>query len=560
MMCCCRLLLRFFLLAVAVDGFLPTRIFRTTGTTEPEPLYQAKHDSCDVAIYGGGFGGLYTALAISREAKMKGKKLDVALIEPSENFVFLPLLYDLTVGTATEAEVCPAYNDLLVGTGVRQIRASLDSFITADHLQSAILKPSLPSAPSELSFRAAVLAVGASPNSILRNVPGASEYTQPFYAEADAKNTRRLLSHLEDQVRLGKRPRIGVVGGGFAGVELAASIKRRIRTANVTLLTRGPPMAGTRAEPLINKALQKMEVEVEQCSVNMIVEADHHHSEGILQRPPVIVKRQKAGDNSTGLDSDPWDLVFWTAGSGPSYPVLGGLEQLRKSESGRLATDTTLRCFVIDTAEMTNTPGRIRTAKNVKMDQPPLWALGDCADIVSVANQPAVPKTAQAAMQQADTVAYNVLSQLETQNKRAPSRSFQYQDLGSMLTLGGPNAALMAPKEGLLAPVFVPALDVATEAFGFADKLIQTVSRSSNLGQSDLNPETLGLSLGSYGIGVDSGIAPGTLAGTLTGAARRAVYAARMPTNQQRAVAGVSAFISTAAALAREASSRSKKQ
>ena len=36
----------------------------------------AASDACDVAVMGGGFGGLYTALAISREAKKKGKNLD----------------------------------------------------------------------------------------------------------------------------------------------------------------------------------------------------------------------------------------------------------------------------------------------------------------------------------------------------------------------------------------------------------------------------------------------------------------------------------------------------
>jgi hypothetical protein len=73
------------------------------------------------------------------------------------------------------------------------------------------------------------------------------------------------------------------------------------------------------------------------------------------------------------------------------------------------------------------------------------------------------------------------------------------------------------------------------------------------------NVELLGLSLGGYGLGVDADIAPGTLAGTLGGAARRAVYAARMPTNRQRAYAATSAAIYTATALAKEASNQIEK-
>ena len=128
-----------------------------------------------------------------------------------------------------------------------------------------------------------------------------------------------------------------------------------------------------------------------------------------------------------------------------------------------------------------------------------------------------------------------------------------------MLTLGGPNAALMAPKEGAFAPLFSPLLDTVGTALGVADKVVEaTLGQSPTAEKLGLTPETLGLSLGSYGIGVDSGAAPGTLAGTLTGAARRAVYAARMPTNRQRAVAATSAAISTAAALAKEAAARNQ--
>lgn len=46
---------------------------------------------CDVAIFGGGFGGLYTALSLSRAARMKGEKLDIVIVDPTPNFVFLPL-------------------------------------------------------------------------------------------------------------------------------------------------------------------------------------------------------------------------------------------------------------------------------------------------------------------------------------------------------------------------------------------------------------------------------------------------------------------------------------
>jgi hypothetical protein len=159
-------------------------------------------------------------------------------------------------------------------------------------------------------------------------------------------------------------------------------------------------------------------------------------------------------------------------------------------------------------------------------------------------------------MQQAETVAYNVLAQLDA--KGETERSFQFQDLGTILTLGGPNAALMAPAEGSFDPIFEPLRTTLGGVLDLADSILSKSPVAEKIGLTSA-VEALGLSLGGYGLGVKAGAALGTLAGTLTGAARRrAVYAVRMPTNNQRAVAVTSAAIYGAAALAKEASDRNK--
>ena len=216
-------------------------------------VYAGRKDTCDVAVFGGGFGGLYTALAISRNARKQKKRVDVALVDPQDQFVFLPLLYDLTEGTATPAEVCPYYKDILADTGVRHIKGTFNDFSASD-LHSANVTSY--NDDITLSFRSSVVAVGATPESILASVRGASDLVQPFYTQRDAEATRELLKSLEAQISIhGSKPRIAIVGGGFGGVELAACVKRRLREADVTLLTRGPPMAGTRAEPLVDLSL-----------------------------------------------------------------------------------------------------------------------------------------------------------------------------------------------------------------------------------------------------------------------------------------------------------------
>mmetsp|Transcript_6201 Transcript_6201/g.12809 ORF Transcript_6201/g.12809 Transcript_6201/m.12809 type:complete len:229 (+) Transcript_6201:86-772(+) len=183
-------------MVTATTGFvgISRPAVRTFGATT---LEAKKYDDCDVAIMGGGFGGLYTALALSREAKRKGNKVDVALVDPSDCFVFLPLLYDLTMGTASEQEVCPTYKELLEGTGIRYIKASFDGFGDDDDIQEAVLTQEEDEIC--LKFKTSVVAVGATPQSILASVPGAAELAQPFYTKEDAYATRELLFKMEQK-------------------------------------------------------------------------------------------------------------------------------------------------------------------------------------------------------------------------------------------------------------------------------------------------------------------------------------------------------------------------
>eukprot|EP00548_Thalassiothrix_antarctica_P015462 CAMPEP_0194175004 /NCGR_PEP_ID=MMETSP0154-20130528/9123_1 /TAXON_ID=1049557 /ORGANISM="Thalassiothrix antarctica, Strain L6-D1" /LENGTH=400 /DNA_ID=CAMNT_0038888655 /DNA_START=491 /DNA_END=1690 /DNA_ORIENTATION=+ len=392
----------------------------------------------------------------------------------------------------------------------------------------------------QLSFQSAVIAVGSTPESIIGGVPGAMNYTQPFYTREHAIQTQELLEKLSKQSR---PPKIAVVGGGYGGVELAACVKRRISKGSVALLTRTPPLEGTRAEPLVNQALSKLGVTIELCGVKSITKKDDES----LQ----IQRTNNENDNND--DEICWDAILWTAGSGPCYPVsnnnnnnnkFGSLGLERVSLSGRLKVDNNLRCSWGTDETMNQQPATT------------IWALGDCAEMVN--SQPAVPKTASAAIQQADVVANNILHELSEKNRISSTsltsyQTFEFQDLGMMMSLGGPNAAILAPTQddSIFKPLFTPLLDISRVGLGVADQVMKQVISKSPEAESLLNTK-LGLSFGGYGLGVDTESTPGTLAGTLAGAARRAVYAVRMPTNQQRVYAAVSAALSTANALAKE--------
>eukprot|EP00977_Amphora_coffeiformis_P011969 scaffold2919_cov161-Amphora_coffeaeformis.AAC.6 len=531
----------------------PPRVGAVTTTSQLWATSVTKQN-CDICVMGGGFGGLYTALSIASRQD-KRSPLNIVLVDESDRFVFLPLLYDLVEGTATRQEVCPTYKEILKGTNIHFVQGTLKDVMistspnTKDSLSTATIADAVnPSNTFQVSFRQGVLAVGATPQSILNKVPGATNYTQPFYTQDHALQTRSLLQQLEQRQRdqPNQTLKVAVVGGGYGGVELAACLQRRFgrNKGQVTLLARSPPLQGTRAEPVVQQALTKLGVQVEICRVNAVEPVDSESEESFVSQHPRVKVRRTAVEKEEGVaaadsgDDEVWDAVFWTAGSGPAEPVsdpnaLIGLERIE----GRLATDRSLRCY-----------GKGRSVRSPK---PPLWALGDCA--TAIGGDP-VPKTAQAAMQQSDVVAYNVL--LEYASTKSVSRrmtretpkTFAYQDLGSMMMLGGPNGVIAAPPDGsTFGPLFAPLIDTARLGLGMADSVLkQQQQKSSPLAN---------LSLGGYGLGVDDDPSKtqGSLAGTLAGAARRAVYAARMPTNRQRVYSAASAALNTALTLAKEA-------
>ena len=62
-----------------------------------------------VVIVGGGFGGLFTALALQR----RQPNCPIVLIEPRDRFLFQPLLYELLSDELQTWEVAPRYDQLL---------------------------------------------------------------------------------------------------------------------------------------------------------------------------------------------------------------------------------------------------------------------------------------------------------------------------------------------------------------------------------------------------------------------------------------------------------------
>ena len=185
-------------------------------------------DRPDVCILGGGFGGLYTALKLSQLDWGESPRARVTLIDRSDRFAFLPMLYELTVGTASCWEVAPTFSSLLTNnTDIRFVRGTVK---TIDEVDRLVAVDAFEGNTIHLPYDRCVLALGS--EAYFANVPGAREHTQPFYTLDDALSLRKRLLTMRKKEELEGSPptppSIALVGASYVGVELAGGSSRQV--------------------------------------------------------------------------------------------------------------------------------------------------------------------------------------------------------------------------------------------------------------------------------------------------------------------------------------------
>lgn len=339
-----------------------------------------------ICILGGGFGGLYTALRLSR-LPWDAAPPEIVLVDQSDRFLFSPLLYEILTGELQTWEIAPPFPEILAGTGVRFCQgtvAEIDIEQQRVHLQDGV----------DIAYDKLVLALGG--ETPLDLVPGATSYAFPFRNITDAYRLEERLRQLEASPA--DKIRVAIVGAGYSGVELACKLadrlgdRARIRIIEMTdqILRTSPEFNRTAA----SKALEARGVWIDlETSVQLV-----GHDAIALE-----YKNQ--------VDTIPVDLVIWTVGTRVA-PVVRSLP-LKQSQRGQLVITPTLQV----------------------LDHPEIFALGDLADCRDAEGQQ-VPATAQAAFQQSDYAGWNIWASLTNR----PLLPFRYQNLGEMMTLGTDNA------------------------------------------------------------------------------------------------------------------------
>ena len=343
-----------------------------------------------VVIVGGGFGGLYTALALAAERHHP----PVLLVEPQERFLFLPLLYELLSGELRSWEIAPRYDSLLAGRGV----AWLQDRVMRIDLQARCLHTE---AGRRIPWDRLVLATGAGTDSF--GVPGVERHSLSFRSLADVQRLQALVAQLARSGR--PLQRLAVVGGGPSGVELACKLADLAGSAAVIeLIEQGDTLLpGSRAfnREQAQLSLRRRDVRVRTRTQVIEVGSDRL----LMRRLPEGESEQLAVQG-----------VIWTAGQRCRPPQID--PPLMKDSQGRLLCEPDLRLRQHDE----------------------VFVVGDLAAVPQAepAAGASLPTTAQVAFQQAPLAAANVLRSLRGE----PLQTFRWQDLGEMLSLGKGEATL----------------------------------------------------------------------------------------------------------------------
>ncbi|KAK8941208.1 hypothetical protein KSP39_PZI009978 [Platanthera zijinensis] len=417
-----------------------------------------------ICILGGGFGGLYTALRLESLVWTDDKKPQVLLVDQSDKFVFKPMLYELLSGEVDPWEIAPSFKELLKRTSIQFIKDKVKLLQPSDHLNNSgrnglgrsysggtvLLESGV-----LVEYDWLVLALGAAAK--LDVVPGSAEFAYPFSTLDDAIKVDEKLRMLERECFSKDSSPIGVtiVGCGYSGVELAATISERLqgrgRVQAINVETSICPSApsGNREAALKILSLRNTELLLGYF-VSSITET-HVSNDSIGTGPEISVQDEAKTKRKYILELKPAqrglqsqirvaDLVLWTVGSKPLVPELEPSDQSRAlplNGRGQAETDGTLQV----------------------RGHPRIFAIGDSAAMRDSSGK-LLPSTAQVAFQQADFAGWNLWAAI---NDR-PLLPFRFQDLGEMMTLGR--------NDGAISPSFIDGLTLDGPIGHTARKLV----------------------------------------------------------------------------------------
>jgi len=362
-----------------------------------------------VVIAGGGFAGFHAARRLGRLAK---GSLDVVLVNPTDYFLYLPLLPEVAAGILDPRTVAAP----LAATGrrVRHVLGAVTDIDTGGR-QLAVSDPE--GQRRTVGYDQLVIALG-SVNKLLP-IPGVADHAHGFRSLAEAMYLRdhllrqiELADFSEDRAEQDARCTFVVVGAGYTGTEVAAQLQLLSRTA----ARRRASLAGHKLRWMLLDIAPRIMPELDprlSAIATKVLSA-----RGIEIRTGTSVEHATVdGVKLSDGEFVPTRSLIWCVGVRPDPMVARlGLPMQR----GRLTVD-----------EYLTVPGH-----------PEIHACGDAAAVPDLTRPGSVTAmTAQHAQRQGKLVADNIAASYGLGGGRIRRHPYRHHDLGFVVDLGGLKAA-----------------------------------------------------------------------------------------------------------------------
>ncbi len=359
-----------------------------------------------VVVVGAGFAGYETAKGLSKAAR---GRYEVVLVNPTDYFLYLPLLPQVAAGILEPRRVTVSLTGTLPG-----VRLVLGEAHHVDLANRRVHFTDPEDRQGELGYDTLVLSVG-SVNRLLP-VPGVARHAHGFRGLPEALYLRdhivrqlELAAQTEDEAESRARATFVVVGAGYTGTEVAALGQRFSRSVATRALDgqRGVHPRWMLLD-IAPRVLPELDERLSRSADRVL------RQRGVEVRPHTSVKEA----TPDGVLLDDGDFVatrslIWCVGVRPD-PLVEDLDLA--TEKGRIVVDPYL-----------NVP-----------EHPEIFACGDAAAVPDLTRPGEyTPMTAQHAWRQGHVAARNVAAHLGHGNRTA----YRHHDKGFAVDLGGVQAA-----------------------------------------------------------------------------------------------------------------------
>jgi NADH:ubiquinone reductase (H+-translocating) len=370
-----------------------------------------------IVIVGAGFAGYYAGRELIR---LVGDRADIVVINSTDYFLYLPLMPQVAGGLVEPRHICTSLPRRL--RGARFVLGTVQHVDARD--RQVVSWTSAEGGSGECHYDRLILTAG-SVNKLLP-IPGLAEYAHGFRSIGEATFLR---DHITRQLELAQvaadpaeraaRCTFVVVGAGYTGTEVTAQgqllttrLRRRMpalarQEIRWMLLDTAPrllPDLDPRLSKTADRVLRRRGVEVR--TGQSVTEA----MSDVIQ----LSTGEKVGTRS----------LIWCVGV-RADPLVDGIDLA--TTKGRLVVD-----------EYMAVPGAAG-----------IYACGDCAAVPDVTRPGQIcGMTAQHAERQGKQVARNVAASLGI----GTARRYEHHDLGFLVDLGGPAAAINPLKIPLSGP------------------------------------------------------------------------------------------------------------